>query len=135
MRKHVIKPVEPLILVFPSEIEGEDDKEFTAMFGNAAFLIYANKYGDINKALQTEAKEEPYKFAAKLLYCGLKVAQPTITEEEAYSMMILGGEYLLDLLMGHLIDNFLSNSNDEVKKKFLTEMEKELKKAEKSLLS
>ena len=129
----MIKPVEPLILVFPSNVEGEEDKEFTAMFGNAAFLIYANKYGDINKALQTEAREEPYKFAAKLLYCGLKVAQPTITEDEVYSMMILGGEYLLDLLMGHLIDNFLSTSNEEVKKKFLTEMEEELKRVEMNL--
>ena len=124
MAKLRIKPIEPL------ELEFIDGEKKVALFGNAAFTLYAAEFGDISEDMKETVMEKPYDFGARLLYCGLKVAHPTITLDEATSLMYMGGEDLFSELIRLLIENFMNSSNEETKKKFQKNLMKELKEIE-----
>lgn len=124
MARIAIKPVEPL------EIEFIDGEVKVAMFNNEAFLTYADEFGEINNDMKELAIEKPYEFGARLLYCGLKVANPLITFEEASSLMVMGGEPLFSEMLRLMIDNFMVSTNEETKKKFQKNLKKELKEIE-----
>lgn len=67
MARVSIKPIEPL------EMEFADGTIKEALFNNEAFIIFTEEFGPIDKLIETELKEKPYDFTAKILYCGMKV--------------------------------------------------------------
>lgn len=118
MARVSIKPVEPLIMEF------DDGTIKKALFNNEAFIIYTNEFGKFDDKTIEEMQKRPYEYVARILYCGMKVLDKTVTLEEAEAITIGGGEILAVEIMNLLIDNFMATSNVETKKKFLQEMEK-----------
>lgn len=118
MARVSIKPIEPL------EMEFADGTVKEALFNNEAFILYTEEFGSIDDSIIEELKEKPYDFTAKILYCGMKVMDRTVTLEEAKSILVGGGTPLLETVSNLLIDNFMSTSNEETKKKFFKEVEK-----------
>ena len=114
MAKITIKPVEPL------EIEFADGTKIYAIFNNEALIQFTEEFGDITKMIDDgEVENKPYDFAAKLLYCGIKVYDKSITLEEAMKIVVAGGEPLLMEITALLIDNFMAVADEDSKKKFL----------------
>jgi len=113
-----IKPIEPL------EMEFADGTIKEASFNNEAFIIFTEEFGAIDDYIETELKNKPYDFAAKILYCGMKVLDRTVTLDEAKSIVVRGGIQLLETIANLLIDNFMATADENAKKKFLQEVEK-----------
>lgn len=114
MAKITIKPIEPLELSF------KDGTVIYAIFNNKALLYFTEEFGDIAEMIDNgDLENKPYDFAAKLLYCGIKVYDKTITLEDAMGIVIAGDEPLLQQIMALLIDNFMAVADEESKKKFL----------------
>lgn len=118
MARISIKPIEPL------EMEFADGTVKEALFNNEAFIFFAEEFGDINEFIKTEAKDKPYDFLAKILYCGMKVMDRSITLGEAKSIVIMGGETLMSEITNLLLDNFILTADESAKKKFSKEMQK-----------
>lgn len=118
MARVSIKPIEPL------EMEFADGTIKEALFNNEAFILYTEEFGSIDKSIQEELKDKPYDFTAKILYCGMKVLDRTVTLDEARSILIGGGNSLMEVVANLLIDNFMATADDNSKKKFLMEVEK-----------
>ena len=118
MAKLSIRRVEPL------EMEFEDGTIKEALFNNEAFIMYTEEFGSIDEAIENEIKTKPYDFAAKILYCGMKVMDRSVTLEEAKSILIGGGTPLMEAVSNLLIDNFMSTADEDLKKKFFKEIEK-----------
>lgn len=118
MARVSIKPIEPL------EMEFADGTIKRALFNNEAFIIYTDEFGSIDKSIEEELKDKPYEFTAKILYCGMKVLDRTVTLEEAESIIVGGGTPLLEAIANLLIDNFMATADESSKKKFLKEVEK-----------
>ncbi|CAK7084150.1 hypothetical protein [Tissierella sp.] len=118
MARVSIKPIEPL------EMEFEDGIIKRALFNNEAFIIYTDEFGSIDKSLEEELKDKPYDFTAKILYCGMKVLDRTVTLEQAESIIVGGGTVLLEAIANLLIDNFMVTADESSKKKFFKEVEK-----------
>lgn len=127
MARLTIRNVEPLELVFA------DGETKIALFNNEAFIIYTEEFGDILKDMDVEIEERPFEFGAKMLYCGLKVTEPSITLEEAQNIVYRGGLDLIQEIFILIIDNFLESSNEETKKKFQAMMTSEMEEAYKAL--
>ena len=113
MARVSVKPVEPL------EIEFADGTIKTAVFDIQAFILFTEEFGPLDEVMEEELKEKPYEFASKLLYCGLKKLDRSVTLEEAQSIAISGGEPLLAEIIRLMIDNFMNSADEESKKKFL----------------
>lgn len=122
MARISIKPIEPL------EMEFADGTIKEALFNNEAFIIFTEEFGSIDKLIETELKEKPYDFTAKILYCGMKVVDRTVTLEEAWSILVGGGNELMETIANLLIDNFMITADENSKKKFFQEVEKINKK-------
>ena len=118
MARVSIKQIEPL------EMEFADGTVKEALFNNEAFILYTEEFGSIDESIETELKTKPYDFTAKILYCGMKVMDKTVTLDEAKSILVGGGTPLLETISNLLIDNFMATSNDDSKKKFFQEVEK-----------
>jgi hypothetical protein len=118
MARVSIKPIEPL------EMEFADGTVKEALFNNEAFILYTEEFGSIDKSIQEELKDKPYDFTAKILYCGMKVLDRAVTLDEARSILIGGGNSLMEAVVNLLIDNFMATADDNSKKKFLREVEK-----------
>jgi len=118
MARVSIKPIEPLIMEFA---DGTIKK---ALFNNEAFIIYTDEFGKIDEEAMKEMQKRPYDFVSKILYCGMKVLDKTVTLEEAEAITIGGGEPLAVEIMNLLIDNFMTTADENSKKKFLEEVEK-----------
>lgn len=118
MARVSIKPIEPL------EMEFADGTIKKALFNNEAFIIYTDEFGSIDKSIEEELKEKPYDFTAKILYCGMKVLDRTVTLEEAESIIVGGGTALLETIANLLIDNFMAVADENSKKKLLKEVER-----------
>lgn len=117
MARVIIKPIEPL------EMEFADGTIKEALFNNEAFILYTEEFGSIDESIETELKEKPYDFTAKILYCGMKVMDRSVTLDEAKSILIGGGTPLLETISNLLIDNFMTTADEESKKKFLKQVE------------
>ena len=63
-----------------------------------------------------------------MLYCALKVVEPSITLDEALQIMYMGGNDLFLEISRCIVENFDIKSNEEVKKKFLQHLETTLDK-------
>lgn len=118
MARVSIKPIEPL------EMEFADGTIKEALFNNEAFIIFTEEFGSIDKLIETELKNKPYDFVAKILYCGMKVMDKTVTLDEAKSILISGGEKLMEAIVNLLIDNFMSTADETAKKNFYKEVER-----------
>ena len=118
MARVSIRPIEPL------EMEFADGTIKEALFNNEAFILYTEEFGSIDKSIQEELKDKPYDFTAKILYCGMKVLDRAVTLDEARSILIGGGNSLMEAVANLLIDNFMATADDNSKKKFLREVEK-----------
>lgn len=108
-----IKPIEPLEIVFPN------GDTVHAIFNNKALIIFTEEFGDLTTYEKDEIEKRPYDFAAKILYCGIKVYDTEITLEDAKRIVISGGEPLLQEVVGLLIDNFMAVADEDSKKKFV----------------
>ncbi len=118
MARVSIMPVETLEMVFP------DGTVKKALFNNEAFIIYTNEFGKIDDEVLRQLKDKPYDFVSKILYCGMKVLDKSITLEEAEMITVSGGEPLAVKIMDLVIDNFMVTADENSKKKFLQEMER-----------
>lgn len=118
MARVTIKPIEPL------EMEFADGTIKEALFNNEAFIIYTEEFGSIDKSIEEELKDKPYDFTAKILYCGMKVMDKTVTLDEARAILVGGGTALLEAIANLLVDNFMATADEDSKKKFLKEVEK-----------
>lgn len=122
MAKVKLRPVEPLILEFA------DGTTKTALFNNEAFIIFEEEFGELSTALESELTKNPLQGMAKMLYCALKVVEPSITLDEALQIMYMGGNDLFLEISRCIVENFDIRSNEEVKKKFLQHLETTLDK-------
>lgn len=122
MARISIKPIEPL------ELEFSDGTIKGALFNNEAFVLFADEFESMDDLIKTELKNKPYDFVAKILYCGMKVIDKSITLDEAYSIVIGGGEPLAMEIINSTVDNFMLVADEESKKKFHKEVEKITKK-------
>jgi len=118
MGRVLIKPIEPL------EMEFTDGTIKKALFNNEAVIIYTHEFGPLDNEAVKELKERPYDAIAKFLYCGMKVLDKTVTLEEAQAIVIGGGESLANEICTLMIENFMTTSNEETKKKFMKEVER-----------
>ena len=117
MARISIRPIKPL------ELEFADGTIKEALFNNDTFSLFADEFGSMDQYIETEMKTKPYDFVAKILYCGMKVIDKTITLEEAYSITIGGGEPLAVEIINSTVDNFMLVADEDTKKKFLKEVE------------
>lgn len=117
MARVTIKPIEPL------EIEFTDGTIKEAIFNTQAFILFTEEFGSLDQVMEEELKNKPYEFASKLLYCGLKIFDRTVTLDEAKSIAIAGGEPLLVEIVRLMIDNFMVSADEDSKKKFLARVE------------
>ena len=124
MAKIVALPLEPLIIEF------QDGTILKAIFDNEAFMRYTEEFGDLQDALESEVKESPYTFYAKILYCGLKKAHPDMTLDVAESLLLTSGQDMLFEIARLLIDNFNVKTNEETRKKFQQALKKMTTKEE-----
>lgn len=122
MARVSIKPIEPL------EMEFADGTVKEALFNNEAFIIFTDEFGSIDELMETELKDKPYDFISKILYSGMKVTDRRVTLDEAKSIVIGGGEPLMNEITNLLIDNFMATADEDSKKKFFKEAEKINKK-------
>ena len=114
MAKITIKPIEPL------EIEFADGTTVLAIFNNEALIHFTEEFGDLTEMIDNgEIENKPYEFAAKILYCGIRIYDKSITLTDAKRIVISGGEPLLMEITGLLIDNFMAVADEDSKKKFL----------------
>lgn len=114
MAKITIKPIEPL------EIEFADGTTVLAIFNNEALIHFTEEFGDLTEMIDNgEIENKPYEFAAKILYCGIRIYDKSITLNDAKRIVISGGEPLLMEITGLLIDNFMAVADEDSKKKFL----------------
>src|SRR5690625_5753458 len=118
MARIAIKPIEPL------EMEFADGTIKKALFNNEAFIIYADEFGKIDDSTMKEIENKPYEFVSKVLYCGMKVMDKSVTLEEAETITVGGGEGLAAKIIDLVIDNFMATADEDSKKKFLQEVEK-----------
>lgn len=118
MARLSIRQVEPL------EMEFADGTVKEALFNNEAFILYTEEFGSIDESIEKELKVKPYEFASKILYCGMKVMDRSVTLDEAKSILVGGGTPLMETISNLLIDNFMSTADENLKKKFLKEVEK-----------
>ena len=118
MAKVSIKPIEPL------EMEFADGTIKKALFNDEAFIIYADEFGKIDNSTMKEMEKKPYEFASKILYCGMKVMDKSVTLEEAEFITVGGGEPLAVEIINLTINNFMVIADEDSKKKFLKEVEK-----------
>lgn len=117
MARISIRPIEPL------ELEFADGTIKEALFNNEAFILFADEFGSMDDLIETELKNKPYDFVAKILYCGIKVIDKTITIDEAYSITLGGGEPLAMAIIDATVENFMLIADEESKKKFQKEVE------------
>lgn len=110
MARISIKRIEPL------ELEFADGTIKEALFNNEAFILFADEFGSMDDLIKTELKDKPYEFVAKILYCGMKVLDKTITMQEAYSITVGGGEPLAMEIINSTVDNFMLIADEESKK-------------------
>lgn len=122
MARISIRPIEPL------ELEFADGTIKKALFNNEAFILFADEFGSMDELIKTELKNKPYDFVAKILYCGIKVVDKTITLDEAYSITLGGGEPLAMEIINSTVENFMLIADEETKKKFHKEVETMTKK-------
>lgn len=118
MARFKIRPIEPL------ELEFADGTIKEVLFNNEAFIIFKEEFGCIDTLIETELKNKPYDFIARILYCGMKVIDTTITLDEAYSITIGGGEPLVAAIANLIIDNFMAVADEDSKVVFFQEVEK-----------
>lgn len=123
MARFTIRDTEPLIINF------QDGTEKVALFNNEAFILFTEEFGDIIKIMEEEIVDKRFDFAAKLLYVALKITDPKITYEEAQVIVWKGGLSLVGEIFILLIENFLSTSNEETKKKFQAMLTEEMETA------
>ena len=117
MARISIRPIEPL------ELEFADGTIKEALFNNEAFILFAEEFGSMDELIKTELKNKPYDFVAKILYCGMKVIDKTITLDEAYSITLGVGEPLAMEIINSTVENFMLIADEETKKKFHKEVE------------
>lgn len=122
MARFSIRPIEPI------ELEFTDGTIKKALFNNEAFILFAEEFGSMDKLIKTELKNKPYDFVAKILYCGMKIIDKSITLDEAYSIVIGGGEQLAVGIINSTVENFMLIADEESKKKFHKEVEVMTKK-------
>lgn len=122
MSRVPIRPIEPL------EMEFADGTVKEALFNNEAFIIYTHEFGSLDQEAMEEMRIKPYDFIGKILYCGMKVVDKTVTLEEAKSIVVGGGEALAAEIANLTIDNFMSTADEDSKKKFMMEAKKISKK-------
>ena len=119
-KRMVIREIEPIEIVFR-------DKTLNCIFNNDALTLFTELYGDIAKVAE-ESKNEPYSYAAKLLYCGVYVNNSAFTFEEAGAIVSSAGLGFVAELFNTLAESFLANATDEQKKTYLAVLKKEMKK-------
>lgn len=118
MARVSIRPIEPL------EMEFADGTVKEALFNNEAFIIYTEEFGKFDNKTIKEMKEKPYDVIARILYCGMKVLDKTVTLDEAKSIVVSGGEALATEIATLMMDNFMATADENSKKKFMTEVKK-----------
>lgn len=118
MARISIRPIETL------ELEFADGTIKEALFNNEAFILFTEEFGSMDELIKTELKNKPYDFVAKILYCGMKVIDKSITLDEAYSITVGGGEPLAAEIINSTVENFMLIADEETKKKFNQEVKK-----------
>lgn len=116
MARISIRPIDPL------ELEFADGTIKKALFNNETFVLFTEEFGALDNLIDTELKNKPYDFVAKILYCGMKVLDKTITLDEAYSITVGGGEPLAMEIMNSTVENFMLSADEDLKKKFNKEV-------------
>lgn len=111
-RKFAIRPVQPL------EFEFADGTKKEAIFTVEALMLISEEFGDLTE-LAKEEKNKPYDLAAKILYCGMKILDDTVTYDEAKSILIGGGVGLLEAIFESVIETYEGMDLDieDIKKK------------------
>lgn len=118
MARISIAPVETLEMVMADGTIKE------AIFNNESMMIFTSEFGNIDDLIKTELKVKPYDFIAKILYCGMKVFNKTVTIDEARAIVVGGGEPLMETVTNLMISNFLLTADESSKKNFHNEVER-----------
>ena len=115
MAKVSIKKIEKL------EMEHPDSTIKEALFNYDAIRIFEREFGVVN---EDEMLNRPYDYVSKILYSGMKVLDRSITLDEAYALIIGGGEPLMAEITKILIDNYIATATDEQKNLFVEEVKR-----------
>lgn len=102
-----IKPPNPL------ELEFTDGTIKKALFNNWSFIIFTDLYGPLDRALSNELKISPYSFISKVLHCGMKVLDDSVTLEEASNITMAAGQSLMYEVTRLMIENFSRDYDQE----------------------
>jgi hypothetical protein len=119
-RRLSIKPLETLTLEF-----GDRDIDFA--MNNYALIVLREEFGDIGKLVK-EFEQKPYELGAILLYCGAKTNNTDFTLDDARVIIASGGNLIFDNIMEITTDSLVVIGGPEVEKKYLLEMQKQMKK-------
>lgn len=103
------------------EMELPDGTIKEALFNLEAIKIYRDEFGEI---VEEEMLNKPYDFVSKILYCGMKVLDQSVTIDEATALVIGGGAALVEEILKILVDNYISVATDEQKNLFWQEVNK-----------
>ena len=75
------------------EMELPDGTIKEALFNLEAIKIYRDEFGEI---VEEEMLNKTYDFVSKILYCGMKVLDQSVTIDEATALVIGGGAALVE---------------------------------------
>lgn len=103
------------------EMELPDGTIKEALFNLEAIKIYRDEFGEI---VEEEMLNKPYDFVSKILYCGMKVLDQSVTIDEATALVIGGGAALVEEILKILVDNYIAAATDEQKNLFWQEFNK-----------
>ena len=94
------------------------DKTYTILFSNSLFIQYEEEFGNLadtfNKALGGITTCE---FYAKLMYCYFKFIGEEISIKECKTLIVRGGDTLIQTITECLIEAIMLSDNEEIKKK------------------
>lgn len=128
MAKFAVKPIESL------EMEFADGTVKEAIFTKEALYLFQHEFGDMEELIKTELPIKPYDFMSKVLYSGMKMADRTITLDEAKMILIGGGEEIMHEIARLLTDNFLATATEDQKEMFMEKIKETNKQIEQVLL-
>lgn len=94
------------------------DKTYTILFSNSLFIQYEEEFGNLadtfNKALGGITTCE---FYAKLMYCYFKFIGEEISLKECKTLVVRGGDTLIQTITECLVEAIMLSDNEEIKKK------------------
>lgn len=102
------------------------DKSYTIIFSNSLFIEYEDEYGNLsdsfNKAINGTTTCE---FFARLIYCYFKFIGDDLTLTDCKTLVLKGGDGLINAMSECLLESIMMSDNEDVKKK-IKSMNKEI---------